>query len=83
MSYRETFSAREVTLLRHRFKQGENLTNLEIERLLWTAEFAIDELEHQLREDIPTQGPSPESLAAARSARINVLQRVLNEEENA
>ena len=40
----------QVASLRHRFKQGESLTNLEIEKLLDTADFALGELEHILKQ---------------------------------
>ena len=40
----------QVASLRYRFKQGESLSNLEIEKLLETADFALEELEHILKQ---------------------------------
>lgn len=42
----------QVKALKHRYKMGSRLTNLEIEKLVETALFALEELEHQLRAEV-------------------------------
>lgn len=42
----------QVLSLKHRHKQGGRLTNLEIQKLIHTAEFTLDEIEHLLREGV-------------------------------
>jgi hypothetical protein len=48
----EVLRPEQVKALKHRFKRGSALTNLEIEKLIHTAEFTLDEIEHLLREGV-------------------------------
>lgn len=45
----EILNAGQVTALRQRHKEYGKLTNLELEKLLWTAEFCLGEIEHVLQ----------------------------------
>ena len=44
-------TSEQVAYLRHRFKQGESLSNLETEKVLKTAADALGELEHVLEQE--------------------------------
>ena len=47
-----TLTSEQIALLWHRFKQGESLNNLEIEKVLGTAALALGELEHVLEQEV-------------------------------
>ena len=48
----DILSADQVKALKHRYKMGSRLTNLETEKLVETAIFALEELEHVLRQEV-------------------------------
>jgi hypothetical protein len=48
----DSLSADQVNALRYKHRIGGSLTNLELEKLMDTALFALEELEHQLREEV-------------------------------
>jgi hypothetical protein len=49
---REVLRPDQVSSLKQRFGQGGPLSNLEIEKLIHTCEFTLDEIEHLLREGV-------------------------------
>lgn len=53
---KEVLRPEQITALKHKYKQGERLTNLEIEKLIQTAEFALDEMSHLLRNEVKPRG---------------------------
>lgn len=60
----EILNPDQIQGMRYRFKQGESLNNLEIEKLLSTAEFAVGELKHVLCQtvvDSPTEKEEEDS----------------------
>ena len=48
----EVLSADQVKAIWHRYKMGSTPTNVELRKLIETALFALDELEHILRQEV-------------------------------
>lgn len=73
------YTCQDAITLRHYFKMGESLTNAEIEKLLWTAEFTTGELEHILMQEAEAiEGTIPSCRRGLMSnvERIRALKRL-------
>ncbi len=48
----EVLTHEQIKALKHEYKSGRSLTNLEIEKLLQTVEWSIGEVEHLLKQEV-------------------------------